>query len=150
MSQFQGRCHRIEDTYNGCGHIAFRYVYCNGGHQNDYLHNKACNETKRPPPGTTEKAPGLPGYCSNFCKAKAEGWYCCQCVEMKNGVPTRQFVTGYLMGNPTTLVHDVRRARTGPLFLPKLPINSGCMFALSKANASRSTTILYPSADVFR
>src|SRR6266496_426211 len=94
------RCHRKEQYYRGCRHTVSEYTHCGGDHPDDDTHNDACNKTPGIPPGTTERPPGLPGYCTSFCSAKSLGWYCCQC-------PTGSgIVKGYLMGDSTTLVHD--------------------------------------------
>src|SRR5437762_13483699 len=101
------RCHRKEQYYHGCGHTQYEYTYCNGNHTNDYASNAACNSTPGIPPGTTERPPGLPGYCSPFCIAKARGWYCCQCTTTDGeGGARKQYVRGYLMGSSDSLVHD--------------------------------------------
>jgi hypothetical protein len=88
------RCHRVRVPHE-CGHIIEKYVFCNGGHQNEHYQNRACHYAIRLPPATTETIPQMSGYCTNICRAQSLGWYCCLCPLIDN---KRQHVTGIWTG----------------------------------------------------
>jgi hypothetical protein len=72
------KCHQKKQKYNACGDVVEEWIHC-GNHPDTDEDNYGCYSGKAGGPGTTERPPGLPGYCTRHCKAKHLGWICCQC-----------------------------------------------------------------------
>lgn len=72
------KCHRKKQKYNACGDVVEMWKHC-GDHPDTDEDNYGCWSAKAGPPGTTERPPGLPEYCTRHCRAKHLGWICCQC-----------------------------------------------------------------------
>src|SRR5947207_16016492 len=117
---YAGKCSKVS-TPHGCGHTTITYGFCNmGRHLNEYYANKACHEAPGlSPPATIHS--GQTPFCGPTCRAKGEGWLCCQCplvnnngsssLGMSKGIKSCIIPTHLQMGN------NIRSAHIAPFLV---------------------------------
>jgi len=61
--------------------MVMNYEHCREGRPDTPLENEACCEDSEGEPATTQIPLALPGFCTPFCKAERQGWYCHECTD---------------------------------------------------------------------